>query len=337
MRPRTARPGSGRDYRATSGTLTFSAGQTSQRVSVPVLDDDLDEGSETLTLTLSNPSPLQYERGGPDRDPGRSPTPTGCRRRGSRASGARWPSRYWMRWTPGCGQGRSPAVRARLAGQRIGVGPLFGVGSGGDAASGEDRTREREAGAQRTVQDLANRLRAARRSGIEFDARRPSDRQSGSGCRLEIRERSGFGRGRGPVGSVGSRARPAGRFVLLAHQGNPDARNRLPVGTRRRYPLRRPRGQPVARRRGRERHGRPRLVPGSRIPARRPGQVGLRGRAPGPPGSSSRTASARATMPATARAASTRRSPASGPGGALRSPGGWMSGAPPATARVSSR
>ena len=52
----TARVGS--DYRATSGTLTFSAGQTSQRVSVPVLDDDLDEGSETLTLTLSNPSPL---------------------------------------------------------------------------------------------------------------------------------------------------------------------------------------------------------------------------------------------------------------------------------------
>ena len=46
----------GSDYRATSGTLTFSAGQTSQRVSVPVLDDDLDEGSETLTLTLSNPS-----------------------------------------------------------------------------------------------------------------------------------------------------------------------------------------------------------------------------------------------------------------------------------------
>ena len=46
----------GSDYTATSGTLTFAAGETAKTVSVPVLDDDLDEGSETLTLTLSNAS-----------------------------------------------------------------------------------------------------------------------------------------------------------------------------------------------------------------------------------------------------------------------------------------
>ena len=46
----------GSDYTATSGTLTFAAGETAKTVPVPVLDDDHNEGSETLTLTLSNPS-----------------------------------------------------------------------------------------------------------------------------------------------------------------------------------------------------------------------------------------------------------------------------------------
>ena len=44
----------GSDYTATSGTLTFAAGETEKTVAVPVLDDDHDEGSETLTLTLTN-------------------------------------------------------------------------------------------------------------------------------------------------------------------------------------------------------------------------------------------------------------------------------------------
>ena len=44
----------GSDYTATSGTLTFAAGETSKTVSVPVLDDEWNEGSETLTLRLSN-------------------------------------------------------------------------------------------------------------------------------------------------------------------------------------------------------------------------------------------------------------------------------------------
>ena len=43
----------GADYTATSGTLTFNAGETAKTISVPVLDDVHDEGEETLTLTLS--------------------------------------------------------------------------------------------------------------------------------------------------------------------------------------------------------------------------------------------------------------------------------------------
>ena len=41
----------------TSGTLSFGPQETSKTVSVPVLDDAVDEGSETMSLTLSNPSP----------------------------------------------------------------------------------------------------------------------------------------------------------------------------------------------------------------------------------------------------------------------------------------
>ena len=46
----------GSDYTAASGALTFNAGDTSQTVQVTVLTDSEDEGQETLTLTLSNPS-----------------------------------------------------------------------------------------------------------------------------------------------------------------------------------------------------------------------------------------------------------------------------------------
>ena len=45
------------DYTSTSGMLIFGPLETSKTVSVPVLNDSHDEGSETLTLTLSNLSP----------------------------------------------------------------------------------------------------------------------------------------------------------------------------------------------------------------------------------------------------------------------------------------
>jgi hypothetical protein len=45
----------GSDYVATSGTLTFGAGVTTQTVSVPVSPDSLNEADETFTVTLTNP------------------------------------------------------------------------------------------------------------------------------------------------------------------------------------------------------------------------------------------------------------------------------------------
>ena len=46
----------GADYTAADGTLTFAAGETAMTVTVTVLDDAVDEGEETLTLTLSDAS-----------------------------------------------------------------------------------------------------------------------------------------------------------------------------------------------------------------------------------------------------------------------------------------
>ena len=46
----------GDDYRAANGTLTFEAGESLKTVEVAVLDDSHDEGEETMTLRLSNPS-----------------------------------------------------------------------------------------------------------------------------------------------------------------------------------------------------------------------------------------------------------------------------------------
>ena len=46
----------GSDYTATSGVLTFAAGETSKTVAVSVLGDTVVESNETFTLNLSNPS-----------------------------------------------------------------------------------------------------------------------------------------------------------------------------------------------------------------------------------------------------------------------------------------
>ena len=46
----------GSDYTATSGTLTFQPGDTTKTVSVPITDDTVDDGGETLTLTLNSAS-----------------------------------------------------------------------------------------------------------------------------------------------------------------------------------------------------------------------------------------------------------------------------------------
>ena len=51
----------GVDYTKTAGTLTFNPGDTAHKVAVEVLDDAHDEGSETVTLTLSNATPARVK------------------------------------------------------------------------------------------------------------------------------------------------------------------------------------------------------------------------------------------------------------------------------------
>ncbi|MCX6049045.1 MAG: PKD domain-containing protein [Chloroflexi bacterium] len=46
----------GSDYQAANGLLTFNPGQTSQIFTLGILDDNLDESDETITLALGNPS-----------------------------------------------------------------------------------------------------------------------------------------------------------------------------------------------------------------------------------------------------------------------------------------
>ena len=46
----------GEDYTRSGGTLSFAPGETAKTISVPVLDDAIDEGEETFTLRLTNAS-----------------------------------------------------------------------------------------------------------------------------------------------------------------------------------------------------------------------------------------------------------------------------------------
>ncbi|WP_017294026.1 S8 family serine peptidase [Geminocystis herdmanii] len=46
----------GSDYTNTTGTLTFTPGETSKVINVPILNDNINEPDETFTVTLSNPT-----------------------------------------------------------------------------------------------------------------------------------------------------------------------------------------------------------------------------------------------------------------------------------------
>ena len=55
----------GEDYTAVSGTLTFASGERVKTVSVPILDDAIDEGRETFRLKLRNVQGARISDGEP--------------------------------------------------------------------------------------------------------------------------------------------------------------------------------------------------------------------------------------------------------------------------------
>ena len=75
----TARQGS--DYTHTSRSLTFAANESSKTISVPTVEDDIEEQTESFTVNLSNPSGATIQDGTAsgtinDDDDGGGNTPT---------------------------------------------------------------------------------------------------------------------------------------------------------------------------------------------------------------------------------------------------------------------
>ena len=107
----------GDDYVHTAGTLTFAPGETGHTVSVPVLADEHDEDSETLTLRLANPVGARIADGeavGTIRNNGAIPKAWIARFGRTVAEQVLEAVEGRMRATP------APGVEVALAGERIG-------------------------------------------------------------------------------------------------------------------------------------------------------------------------------------------------------------------------
>ena len=129
----------GADYTNTSGTLTFVAGETRKTVDVQVLADSHDEGSETMTLALSNATGARIADG----------EATGTIDNSGSIAQA-WIARFGrtvaeqvieavdgrMRAAP------APGAEVAFAGERIGGQSEPGIGADGDAAREEEARRD---------------------------------------------------------------------------------------------------------------------------------------------------------------------------------------------------
>ena len=132
----TARAGA--DYAGVSGVLRFEPGETGKTVAVPVFNDSHDEGSETLTLTLSDPFGARLS----------SAQATGTIHN-TDAMPRAWMSRFGRTvaeqvLTAVEGRiraPRTPGAEVVVAGERIGLGPLFGAGSLDGGAESEREAR----------------------------------------------------------------------------------------------------------------------------------------------------------------------------------------------------
>ena len=127
----------GQDYVAVRGALRFAPGETTKTVSVAVLPDDHDEGSETMTLTLSAPYGATITDGaatGTISNTGAIPQAWIARFGRTVADQVLEAVQGRMRANP------APGVEVSLAGQQIGVGSKEE-----QTASSEDARQEEEA------------------------------------------------------------------------------------------------------------------------------------------------------------------------------------------------
>ena len=222
----TARAGS--DYRETSGRLYFGPGQTEKTVSVPVLDDELDEGSETLTMTVWNLSPLHMSVADPIAT-------------GTISNTDRMPTAWIARFGRTVAEQVLDAVDARMRAKRVpGVElPLAGSESGKDRGAGEAAGPSDRLGAGRDLPagssfslTMATRTRETvslwgRGAVTRFDGREGNlsldgevasgmvglDWSRDPGSRLGGRDRSGSGAGAWTAGLIVSHSVGEGGYA----------------------------------------------------------------------------------------------------------------------------
>ena len=185
----------GSDYMAKSGTLTFAAGKTSKTVSVAVLDDSVDEDSETLTVTLSNVSGANVWLA--------DATATGTIENDDRMPQA-WLARFGRTVAEQVVEAveerfaasRSAGVEMTLAGHRLDSRPESGAAGAGAGQTGEAEARK-EHEAQAKVAALADWLQGESRenagqAGYRSRALAPRELLTGTSVALTA-EASGGG------------------------------------------------------------------------------------------------------------------------------------------------
>ena len=177
----------GEDYTATSGLLTFAAGETAKTVSVPVLDDAHDEGSETLELVLMNAS-------------GASIAPPG-RATGTINNSGQIPQAWMARFGRTVADQVLDAVQGRMTAARVAGVDVSVAGRRFDGAAMEHKDRERH---EARAEALAEWVRGEADGERAFGSREltPGDLLAGSSFALTGgTAESGFGTvwGRGAI------------------------------------------------------------------------------------------------------------------------------------------
>ena len=193
----------GADYTAGSGTLRFNAGETGKTVSVAVLDDGHDEGSETMTFTLSNPVPAATAKLGDATATGTirntDPIPQAWIARFGRTVADQVTTAVADRFRAP----RRPGVELTLAGERV-----------GGRIAAEDEAARRDRDARGKLEALSDWLRhgAAERDGGPAGSRAVEPRELLTGSSFALTGEVDEGRrgtvalwGRGAVSSFDGR------------------------------------------------------------------------------------------------------------------------------------